>query len=414
MTRSKLSGPEKQEIAALFEHQQESIASLAERYQVSSSTIRRLLKNLPAAAKAKASALEQSLSDASSPEISSPGAAFFETPSPESGLLESPALESPASGAALASSRPKPVPKVSKKNEAIANSTLASSAPQALGLEGSQVESAQVESAQVESARVESAQAELAQDFSEAIAQNPQPEEPSAAQPPVRRRPVPKKVLDKAAELTGKATPEPTSLTQQQGEALSAEGLKPLAAELPAVEEELSEIVQEIGQDPKKKFVADVLNGDDGDDGDGDDDEGDNDDDDDDFEDLDDDLEDGFDDAEGFEAGSGLQLNAEGLMAVVPFAEAILPKTCYLVIDRTAELVTRPLKDFGELGQIPGDEVQSRTLPVFDNHRIARRFSHRNQRIIKIPNADILKKTCTQLAAKGITRLLVNGQIYSL
>lgn len=409
MTRSKLSGPEKQEIAALFEHQQESIASLAERYQVSSSTIRRLLKNLPAAAKAKASALEQSLSDASSPEISSPGAAFFETPSPESDLLESPALESPASEAALASSRPKPVPKVSKKNEAIASSTLASSAPQALGLEGSQVESAQVESAQVESA-----QAELAQDFSEAIAQNPQPEEPSATQPPVRRRPVPKKVLDKAAELTGKATPDPTSFTQQQGEALSAEGLKPLAAVLPAVEEELSEIVQEIGQDPRKKFVADVLNGDDGDDGDGDDGDGDNDDDDDDFEDLDDDLEDGFDDAEGFEVGSGLQLNAEGLMAVVPFAEAILPKTCYLVIDRTAELVTRPLKDFGELGQIPGDEVQSRTLPVFDNHRIARRFSHRNQRIIKIPNAEILKKTCTQLAAKGITRLLVNGQIYSL
>ena len=44
MTRSKLSDLEKQEIVSLFEGQQETIASLALRYEVSSSTIRRLLK----------------------------------------------------------------------------------------------------------------------------------------------------------------------------------------------------------------------------------------------------------------------------------------------------------------------------------------------------------------------------------
>jgi hypothetical protein len=66
------------------------------------------------------------------------------------------------------------------------------------------------------------------------------------------------------------------------------------------------------------------------------------------------------------------------------------------------------------LGQIPEDEVQAKTLPVFENHRVARRFSHRSQRIIKVPNGNVLKKTCVQLHEKGITRVLINGHVYAL
>jgi transposase-like protein len=129
----------------------------------------------------------------------------------------------------------------------------------------------------------------------------------------------------------------------------------------------------------------------------------------DDFDDADDDLEDGEDLADVREV---LQVGAT--IEVLPIHEALLPRTCYVVVDRMAELVTRPLKDFGDLGQIPGAEVQANTLPVFDNHRIARRFSHRAQRIVKVPNGNLFKKTNTHLVAKGITRLLVNGRIYAL
>lgn len=129
----------------------------------------------------------------------------------------------------------------------------------------------------------------------------------------------------------------------------------------------------------------------------------------DDFDDADDDLEDGEDLADVREV---LQVGAA--IEVLPIHEALLPRTCYVVVDRMAELVTRPLKDFGDLGQIPGAEVQANTLPVFDNHRIARRFSHRAQRIVKVPNGNLFKKTNTHLVAKGITRLLVNGRIYAL
>ena len=128
----------------------------------------------------------------------------------------------------------------------------------------------------------------------------------------------------------------------------------------------------------------------------------------------DDDWEDDGDDDHSREllktsfTGSGVNVQ------VLPLSEASLPRTCYLVVDRAAELIARPLKEFSDLGQIPADEVQERTLPIFDNHKVARRFSNRSQRVIKVPDSRMLQKTRSHLQAKGITRLLIDGQVYSL
>jgi transposase-like protein len=94
-------------------------------------------------------------------------------------------------------------------------------------------------------------------------------------------------------------------------------------------------------------------------------------------------------------------------LQVTPLSQATLPRTCYIAIDKFAEPIVRPLKDFAELGQIPAEEIQQRTLPVFDNHRVAKRFS-------KIPDSRIFQKTIAHMRAKGIARLLVDGNIYSL
>lgn len=135
--------------------------------------------------------------------------------------------------------------------------------------------------------------------------------------------------------------------------------------------------------------------------------------------DLDDDLydeEDDFED-EDYEAPKPLvtrRKNGEASVQVLPLSVAHLPKTCYLVIDRSAELITRPLKDFGDLGLIPSLENQQKTLPIFDNHRVAKRFSTKRDRVIKVPDSQVLHKASNHLQAKGITRLLIDGQVYSL
>jgi transposase-like protein len=100
---------------------------------------------------------------------------------------------------------------------------------------------------------------------------------------------------------------------------------------------------------------------------------------------------------------------------VRPLSQATLPRTCYIVVDKFAELIVRPLKDFADLGQIPSTETQQRTLPVFDNPRVAKRFSNqRTQRVIKVPDSRVFYKTSEHLRLKGIACLLVDGNIYSL
>jgi transposase-like protein len=135
----------------------------------------------------------------------------------------------------------------------------------------------------------------------------------------------------------------------------------------------------------------------------------------------DDDLEDDDLDDDDFEDEISKPLFATSKLAdgaiiqILPLAEALIPRTCYLVIDRASELIAPLLQDFGDLGQIPEEETQNKILPVFDNHRIAKRYSNpRTQRVIKLPDGRILQKTYSHLKAKGISRLLIDGRVYDL
>ena len=138
----------------------------------------------------------------------------------------------------------------------------------------------------------------------------------------------------------------------------------------------------------------------------------------DDLDEEDEDIEDDYEDDWDAETDEDIAYPHAGTgntsVQILPLTDASFPKTCYLVIDRASELITRPLEDFADLGTIPEEEIQQTTLPVFDNHRVARRFSHRRERVIKVPDSSMLQKTSSYLQAKGITRLLIDGQVYSL
>ncbi|GFE67586.1 helix-turn-helix domain-containing protein [Chroococcus sp. FPU101] len=128
--------------------------------------------------------------------------------------------------------------------------------------------------------------------------------------------------------------------------------------------------------------------------------------------DEDDDEDDDWDEEEEIRFTQPLAKTVQ--LKILPLSSASFPKTCYLVIDRASELITRPLKDFADLGKVPSDENQRRTLPIFDSHRVAKRFSRRRERVIKVPDAQVIAKTHSYLEAKGITRILLDGRIYSV
>ncbi len=139
--------------------------------------------------------------------------------------------------------------------------------------------------------------------------------------------------------------------------------------------------------------------------------------------DLDDDeLEDTDDDADPAEfAGAGADRGLTRAMAAgldpvncLPLAQAELPASVYLLVDKTVELEARPLSQFSELGQLPPGEEELQALQVFVNPRQAKRQCGRNQRVIKIPDARLLERTAPYLIAQGISRVVIENGLYSL
>jgi transposase-like protein len=348
MTRSKLSDLEKQEIVSCFEQQQDTILGLAERYQVSSSTIRRLLKQFASEPETAEAISEPIYVDHDAqPEIA-----------PESA--------SPAKVIILDKK-----PKLILKQASSVTPTQDVIAPTVPAI----IEPRSVAPPTRKPVREES----------------PEPQEVA-----IHQRWSGNSLEDNLNKIAALRAQEESSQSLE----ISGTPAPPLLRSLTPPQEEMSAILADLGPNLRSSFASATSEEDDDDDNS------------DDFD--DDDYDTDEDDSEEFSLTGALQLQPETMLEVMPFAQAVLPKICYIVVDRTAELVTRPLKDFGDLGQIPADEIHSCTLPIFDNHRIARRFSHRTQRIIKVPNGNMLRSACTQLSAKGITRLLINGHIYAL
>ncbi len=108
------------------------------------------------------------------------------------------------------------------------------------------------------------------------------------------------------------------------------------------------------------------------------------------------------------------EISPATVVKILPLERDLLPPTCYLVVNRLAELITKPLKEFANLGKIPSDQLEQITLPVFKSYRRAKSFSRSSEGIVKLPDSNILAKTSNYLIAKGITRLLLDGQVFAL
>jgi hypothetical protein len=97
-----------------------------------------------------------------------------------------------------------------------------------------------------------------------------------------------------------------------------------------------------------------------------------------------------------------------------PLGDAALPASVYMLVDKAVELQAKPLSDFPELGHLPAEEEGRQALMVFANPRQAKRHCGRTQRVIKVPDTRILERTAPYLVAQGITRVVMEGSLYSL
>ena len=93
---------------------------------------------------------------------------------------------------------------------------------------------------------------------------------------------------------------------------------------------------------------------------------------------------------------------------------AVLPGALYMLVERSVELQPQPLGTMAALGPLSAGEQARHGLTLFTNPRQARRQCGRQQKVIKLPDAQMLLRTAPFLRAKGISRLVIEGNLYAL
>ena len=101
-------------------------------------------------------------------------------------------------------------------------------------------------------------------------------------------------------------------------------------------------------------------------------------------------------------------------LSSVPIKDVDLPKIVYMIVDTKIELKTKLLKDYPDWQFLSQNELKRKTIEVFFDLKIAKKFCNKEQKVIKIPNTDVFKIAAPILLSKGISRIVSPEKLIAL
>ena len=101
-------------------------------------------------------------------------------------------------------------------------------------------------------------------------------------------------------------------------------------------------------------------------------------------------------------------------LSSVPIAEIDFPKVVYMIVDKKIELEIKYLKEYPEWQFLSQEELSRKTIEIYLDMKIAKRFCNKEQKVIKVPNSDVFKIAAPLLLKKGISRIVSADKLISL
>ncbi len=101
-------------------------------------------------------------------------------------------------------------------------------------------------------------------------------------------------------------------------------------------------------------------------------------------------------------------------LSSVSIKDIDLPKIVFMIVDKKIELEIKLLKDFPEWKFLPVDDLNRKTIEIFFDLKIAKRFCNKDQKVIKVPNTNIFKIAAPMLLSKGISRIVCPEALIAL
>ena len=101
-------------------------------------------------------------------------------------------------------------------------------------------------------------------------------------------------------------------------------------------------------------------------------------------------------------------------LSSIPINEIDFPKTVFMVVDKKIELEIKYLKDFPNWQFLSKEELDRKTIEIFDELKVAKRFCNKDQKVIKVSNTDVFRLVAPILLSKGISRIVNSDKLIAL
>ena len=86
----------------------------------------------------------------------------------------------------------------------------------------------------------------------------------------------------------------------------------------------------------------------------------------------------------------------------------------FMIVDKNIELEVKYLKDYPDWHFLSQLELNRKTIEIYLDLKIAKRFCKKDQKVIKVPNTNVFNLAAPILLSKGISRIISNDQLIAL
>ena len=101
-------------------------------------------------------------------------------------------------------------------------------------------------------------------------------------------------------------------------------------------------------------------------------------------------------------------------LSSIPLSEINFPKVIYMIVDNKTELEVKILNDYPEWNFLSKEDLNRKTLRIYDDQKNAKRDCNKEQKVIKVPNPDVLKIVAPLLRSRGISRIVSPDKLIAL
>ena len=98
----------------------------------------------------------------------------------------------------------------------------------------------------------------------------------------------------------------------------------------------------------------------------------------------------------------------------IPISQVDFPKTVFMVVDKKIELEVKYLKDYPDWQFLSPEELERKTIEIFNELKDAKKFCNKEQKVIKVPNTDVFRIAAPILLSKGISRIVNSEKLIAL